>query len=215
MHTLQLGADCKRRLASEMVKRGPSSNPPLVTASYFYFSLFLALYSLFRLDESVPVKAIQRQPVDEDMKENVMLIRQDGEDGPSSLPPTVSSLPVTLIKALAEPTRVKSPEMSVVRSPDPVNWTVPLDTGKCFTVTQNIRGGDGSRPHSELKVSVNIRPAAPLAAVAPAPANVVKNAPAMIPAPGSPPHDSLGYFSEPEMIVVECPSSSASDTSET
>ncbi|XP_057367924.1 uncharacterized protein LOC130688910 isoform X3 [Daphnia carinata] len=63
-----------------------------------------------------------------------------------------------LIKALPEPTRVKSPEQLVVRSPDPVNWTVPLDTGKTFTVTQNIRGGEGSRPHSELKVSMTVRP---------------------------------------------------------
>lgn len=28
-----------------------------------------------------------------------------------------------------------------MRSPDPVNWTVPLDTGKTFTVTQNVREG--------------------------------------------------------------------------
>ena len=29
-----------------------------------------------------------------------------------------------------------------MRSPDPVNWTVPLDTGKTFTVTQNVREGN-------------------------------------------------------------------------
>lgn len=29
-----------------------------------------------------------------------------------------------------------------MRSPDPVNWTVPLDTGKTFTVTQNVRDGE-------------------------------------------------------------------------
>lgn len=28
-----------------------------------------------------------------------------------------------------------------MRSPDPVNWTVPLDTGKTFTVTQNVKEG--------------------------------------------------------------------------
>jgi len=50
----------------------------------------------------------------------------------------------TLIKSPPEPTRVKSPEQIVVRSPDPVNWTVPLDTGRTFTVTQNIRGGRSS-----------------------------------------------------------------------
>jgi len=66
-----------------------------------------------------------------------------------------------LIKSLAEPTRVKSPEQIVVRSPDSVNWTVPLETNKTFTVTQNIRDGEGSRPHSvlsELKVSMTVRP---------------------------------------------------------
>lgn len=29
----------------------------------------------------------------------------------------------------------------MVKSPDPVNWTVPLDTGKTFTVTHNIPEG--------------------------------------------------------------------------
>jgi hypothetical protein len=28
-----------------------------------------------------------------------------------------------------------------MRSPEPVNWTVPLDTGKTFTVTQNVHEG--------------------------------------------------------------------------
>lgn len=59
--------------------------------------------------------------------------------GPSSLPhPDVEHI----IKSPPEPTRVKSPEqMILMRSPDPVNWTVPLDTGKTFTVTQNVREG--------------------------------------------------------------------------
>ncbi|XP_044256854.1 uncharacterized protein LOC123006441 isoform X2 [Tribolium madens] len=57
-----------------------------------------------------------------------------------------------VVKSPPEPTRVKSPEQILMRSPDPVNWTVPLDTGKTFTVTQNVREGDlGSRPHSEVK----------------------------------------------------------------
>lgn len=46
-----------------------------------------------------------------------------------------------------------------MRSPDPVNWTVPLDTGKTFTVTQNVRDGDIAnivRPHSEIKVSTPV-----------------------------------------------------------
>ncbi|XP_063929160.1 nuclear protein MDM1 isoform X7 [Zophobas morio] len=57
-----------------------------------------------------------------------------------------------VVKSPPEPTRVKSPEQILMRSPDPVNWTVPLDTGKTFTVTQNVREGDiSSRPHSEVK----------------------------------------------------------------
>ena len=47
-----------------------------------------------------------------------------------------------IIKSPPEPTRVKSPEQILMRSPDPVNWTVPLDTGKTFTVTQNVREGE-------------------------------------------------------------------------
>ncbi|PSN54320.1 hypothetical protein C0J52_10694 [Blattella germanica] len=46
-----------------------------------------------------------------------------------------------LVKSPPEPTRVKSPEQILMRSPEPVNWTVPLDTGKTFTVTQNVREG--------------------------------------------------------------------------
>ena len=38
-----------------------------------------------------------------------------------------------------EPTRVRSPEQLMMRSPDPINWTVPLDTGKTFQVTQCVR----------------------------------------------------------------------------
>ncbi|XP_063860336.1 proteoglycan 4-like isoform X17 [Scylla paramamosain] len=47
-----------------------------------------------------------------------------------------------VVKTPPEPTRVKSPDQvgkwMMVKSPDPVNWTVPLDTGKTFTVTHNI-----------------------------------------------------------------------------
>ena len=32
-------------------------------------------------------------------------------------------------------------DQMMVKSPDPVNWTVPLDTGKTFTVTHNIPEG--------------------------------------------------------------------------
>jgi len=47
-----------------------------------------------------------------------------------------------VVKSPPEPTRVKSPEQMIMRSPEPVNWTVPLDTGKTFTVTQNVREGE-------------------------------------------------------------------------
>ncbi|KAK9497079.1 hypothetical protein O3M35_004458 [Rhynocoris fuscipes] len=58
-----------------------------------------------------------------------------------------------VIKSPPEPTRVKSPEQILMRSPEPVNWTVPLDTGKTFTVTQNVVQGDiHCRPQSESKI---------------------------------------------------------------
>ncbi|XP_029159558.1 uncharacterized protein LOC114931603 isoform X2 [Nylanderia fulva] len=56
-----------------------------------------------------------------------------------------------VVKSPPEPTRVKSPEQMIMRSPEPVNWTVPLDTGKTFTVTQNVREEPLMRPHSEAK----------------------------------------------------------------
>ena len=46
-----------------------------------------------------------------------------------------------VVKSPPEPTRVKSPTEGMVRSPDPINWTVPLDTGKTFSVTQSVRDG--------------------------------------------------------------------------
>ncbi|XP_052866169.1 serine/arginine repetitive matrix protein 1 [Anopheles cruzii] len=75
---------------------------------------------------------------------------------PSALPPPPEILE-QIIKSPPEPTRVKSPEQIIMRSPDPVNWTVPLDTGKTFTVTQNVREGDPMiRPHSEIKASTPV-----------------------------------------------------------
>ncbi|KAG5673605.1 hypothetical protein PVAND_003636 [Polypedilum vanderplanki] len=72
--------------------------------------------------------------------------------------------PETIIKSPPEPTRVKSPEQIVImRSPDPVFWTVPLDTGKTFTVTQNVRAENEAnivRPHSEIKVTTPSEPQA-------------------------------------------------------
>ncbi|XP_035898848.1 nascent polypeptide-associated complex subunit alpha, muscle-specific form isoform X3 [Anopheles stephensi] len=90
----------------------------------------------------------------------------DKESAPTVSPavavgqPTVAPPPEILeqiIKSPPEPTRVKSPEQIIMRSPDPVNWTVPLDTGKTFTVTQNVREGDPMiRPHSEIKASTPV-----------------------------------------------------------
>ncbi|KAI9555604.1 hypothetical protein GHT06_018119 [Daphnia sinensis] len=105
------------------------------------------------------------QPIVVKKNQKVSIIAGEGKeniivDEPANSLPVIEQEPLpALIKALPEPTRVKSPEQLVIRSPDPVNWTVPLDTGKTFTVTQNIRsGGEGPRPHSELKVSMTVRP---------------------------------------------------------
>lgn len=76
-----------------------------------------------------------------DEKENLI----DVEVKPQIIEPDVA-----LVKCPTEPTRVKSPEQIVVRSPDPVNWTVPLDTGKTFTVTQNIRGGTNQKNNESI-----------------------------------------------------------------
>ncbi|XP_045482391.1 nuclear protein MDM1 isoform X3 [Harmonia axyridis] len=73
-----------------------------------------------------------------------------------------------VVKSPPEPTRVKSPEQILMKSPDPVNWTVPLDTGKTFTVTQNIRDDDlVSRPHSEVKAWTPSEQPLPVAQSAP------------------------------------------------
>ncbi|XP_046682581.1 proteoglycan 4 isoform X11 [Homalodisca vitripennis] len=94
---------------------------------------------------------------------------------PTEPEPVIDVEPV--VKSPPEPTRVKSPEQILMRSPEPVNWTVPLDTGKTFTVTQNVhealpyvkfcRGDLITRPHSEAKAWTP--PAAPPAAPQSAP----------------------------------------------
>lgn len=109
-----------------------------------------------------------------DVKENAEAARivaakkkdEEEPDAPCAVEVTSVGEPEmpALIKSFPEPTRVKSPEQLVVRSPDPVNWTVPLDTAKTFTVTQNIVAS--SRPHSELKVTMTVRPAPPAHPVA-------------------------------------------------
>ncbi|XP_032452717.1 muscle M-line assembly protein unc-89 isoform X14 [Nasonia vitripennis] len=64
-----------------------------------------------------------------------------------------------VVKSPPEPTRVKSPEQMIMRSPEPVNWTVPLDTGKTFTVTQNVREGEPpTRAHSEARSWAGLGP---------------------------------------------------------
>ncbi|XP_026673819.1 flocculation protein FLO11 isoform X2 [Ceratina calcarata] len=86
-----------------------------------------------------------------------------GDSSVASTPPSQTQPPVSatavspwiddepVVKSPPEPTRVKSPEQMIMRSPEPVNWTVPLDTGKTFTVTQNVREEPLTRPHSEAK----------------------------------------------------------------
>lgn len=76
-----------------------------------------------------------------------------GDSSVASTPPSQTHAPMSatqanqwlndepVVKSPPEPTRVKSPEQMIMRSPEPVNWTVPLDTGKTFTVTQNVREG--------------------------------------------------------------------------
>ncbi|TRY70993.1 hypothetical protein TCAL_02422 [Tigriopus californicus] len=59
-----------------------------------------------------------------------------------------------VVKSPPEPTRVKSPEGSV-RSPDPINWTVPLDTGKTFSVTQKSARHSPLSDHSSHFDSVS------------------------------------------------------------
>ena len=64
---------------------------------------------------------------------------------PSTIENHLDYLREPVVKTPTEPTRVKSPEGSV-RSPDPINWTVPLDTGKTFSVTQSLKDG-GTDPY--------------------------------------------------------------------
>lgn len=93
----------------------------------------------------------------------LLLVDENSVDAPQIQQPEVIE---QIVKSPPEPTRVKSPEQIVImRSPDPVFWTVPLDTGKTFTVTQNVREGDVAnivRPHSEIKVSTPSEPPARL-----------------------------------------------------
>ncbi|XP_060516048.1 uncharacterized protein LOC132695664 isoform X9 [Cylas formicarius] len=90
------------------------------------------------------------RPSGEHPKSETIITNEAKKNEVNEEPGSIDYEPV--VKSPPEPTRVKSPEQIIMRSPDPVNWTVPLDTGKTFTVTQNVHEGDlGSRPHSEVK----------------------------------------------------------------
>ena len=68
-------------------------------------------------------------------------ISRDTSRPPSAFENQMDYFREPVVKSPPEPTRVKSPTEGMVRSPDPINWTVPLDTGKTFSVTQSVRDG--------------------------------------------------------------------------
>ena len=68
-------------------------------------------------------------------------ISRDTSRPPSAFENQMDYFREPVVKSPPEPTRVKSPTEIMVRSPDPINWTVPLDTGKTFSVTQSVRDG--------------------------------------------------------------------------
>merc|ERR1719431_877376 len=55
---------------------------------------------------------------------------RDTSRPPSAIENHIDYFREPVVKSPPEPTRVKSPEQLLMRSPDPINWTVPLDTGK-------------------------------------------------------------------------------------
>ncbi|XP_060516044.1 uncharacterized protein LOC132695664 isoform X7 [Cylas formicarius] len=109
--------------------------------------------SLGTIDSSKQNQKVGRKGSDEageHPKSETIITNEAKKNEVNEEPGSIDYEPV--VKSPPEPTRVKSPEQIIMRSPDPVNWTVPLDTGKTFTVTQNVHEGDlGSRPHSEVK----------------------------------------------------------------
>ena len=82
---------------------------------------------------------------------------RDTSRPPSTVENHLDYLREPVVKTPTEPTRVKSPEGSV-RSPDPINWTVPLDTGKTFSVTQSLKDG-GTDPNDARTELTVMRPA--------------------------------------------------------
>jgi len=68
---------------------------------------------------------------------------------PSAIENNIDYFKEPVVKSPPEPTRVRSPEQLMMRSPDPINWTVPLDTGKTFQVTQCVRDSARNSPMSD------------------------------------------------------------------
>ena len=76
---------------------------------------------------------------------------RDTSRPPSAIENHIDYFREPVVKSPPEPTRVKSPEQLLMRSPDPINWTVPLDTGKTFQVTQSVRDS-GKDQDQELAI---------------------------------------------------------------
>merc|ERR1719193_701198 len=89
-------------------------------------------------------------PAGEAAKKGISRASSKGASRDTSRPPSaienhMDYFREPVVKSPPEPTRVKSPEQLLMRSPDPINWTVPLDTGKTFSVTQSVRDSDSAR----------------------------------------------------------------------
>ena len=81
---------------------------------------------------------------------------RDTSRPPSAIENHIDYFREPVVKSPPEPTRVKSPEQLLMRSPDPINWTVPLDTGKTFQVTQSVRdSGKEGYHHNQMDHSQN------------------------------------------------------------
>lgn len=94
---------------------------------------------------SVPVISSSRRPFSRSSSKGNSTtgggVSRDTSRPPSAFENQMDYFREPVVKSPPEPTRVKSPTEGMVRSPDPINWTVPLDTGKTFSVTQSVRDG--------------------------------------------------------------------------
>uniref|UniRef100_A0A1B6DC93 Nuclear protein MDM1 n=2 Tax=Clastoptera arizonana TaxID=38151 RepID=A0A1B6DC93_9HEMI len=143
--TLSTSAPSRTKSSSGSVKVSDNSKHKYASANKNYDQLHKALTS----DRSKKY-----------VEENAGSAEEANKEEEPKSEPLIDMEPV--IKSPPEPTRVKSPEQILMRSPEPVNWTVPLDTGKTFTVTQNVLEGEMiGRANSEAKAWTP--PAAPLA----------------------------------------------------